>query len=142
MTVDTALTRRIIIAASLAGATGVLLGAFGAHGLDQFLESGGLDADLVAKRSDQFDVGVRYHLVHAVALLGLASIPAAGNSLRRWVARLFVAGLLLFSGSLYLLVVTNTPVLGAITPLGGLCWIAAWLLLPFGTKPSSSDAER
>ncbi|MGI9472563.1 MAG: DUF423 domain-containing protein [Rubripirellula sp.] len=49
--------------------------------------------------------------------------------MRRWVLRLFVAGILLFSGSLYLLVVTNTPKLGMVTPLGGLAWILAWLML-------------
>ncbi|MGI9474205.1 MAG: DUF423 domain-containing protein [Rubripirellula sp.] len=129
---DGSLSRRILIVAAIAGASGVLVGAFGTHGLGAILESRGYDAELIAKRSDQFDVGVRYHLIHAVALLGLSAVPfetSGKETVRRWVLRLFVAGLLLFSGSLYLLVVTNTPKLGMVTPLGGLAWILAWLML-------------
>jgi len=131
---DTSLSRRILLVAAIAGASGVLIGAFGAHGLGSFLEGRGYDADLITKRSDQFEVGVRYHLIHAVALLGLSAIPfgAAGvhyNGLRRWVLRLFVAGLVLFSGSLYLLVITNASKLGMVTPLGGVAWIIGWLML-------------
>ncbi len=127
--IDNELSRRIVVTAALCGAAGVLIGAFGAHGLDGFLESRGHSAELIRERLDVFDVGVRYHLVHAVALLALAGIPIGSVAGRKWVARLMLLGLLLFSGSLYLLVITDTPVLGAITPLGGLCWVFAWLLL-------------
>lgn len=123
------LARRIVVYAALSGALGVLLGAFGAHGLDSFLENQGHSPDLVAKRLDQFDVGVRYHLIHALALLALAALPLGSVATRQWTCRLFLAGLLFFSGSLYALVLSNTPVLGAITPIGGLCWIFAWLML-------------
>lgn len=128
------LPRRILVSAAIAGATGVLLGAFGAHGLGSFLEGRGYDPGLIAKRSDQFDVAVRYHLVHAVALLGLAAVPFAPagprhSTLRRWVFVFFLTGLVLFSGSLYLLVVTNTPKLGMVTPLGGIAWIIGWTML-------------
>ena len=123
------LQRQIVLAAAIAGCTGVLIGAFGAHGLDSALESLGYDQEWIEKRVDQFEVGVRYHLVHAVALLGLAPIVPLGPLIARWSARLMIAGLILFSGSLYLLVLTNTPVLGAITPLGGLAWIIGWAIL-------------
>jgi uncharacterized membrane protein YgdD (TMEM256/DUF423 family) len=70
--------------------------------------------------------------------LALASVPFGSTSSRRWVARLFVIGLFLFSGSLYALVLSNTPILGAITPIGGLCWIVAWLMLVLVARRWSS----
>jgi uncharacterized membrane protein YgdD (TMEM256/DUF423 family) len=127
--IDDSTTRWILFAAGVSGAAGVLLGSFGAHGLDTFLAAQGLDEALITKRLDQFDVGVHYHLIHSIALLALASVHSGSCVCRRWVAWMFVLGLILFSGSLYVLVLTNTPVLGAITPLGGLSWIAGWLLL-------------
>ena len=134
---DDDLSRRILATAAIAGASGVLLGAFAAHGLSDMLADRGFDSELVAKRVDQFDVGVRYHLLHAVALLGLSAVPLGTPKLRRLIAWLLLAGMILFSGSLYLLVLTNVPKLGAITPLGGLAWIAGWLcLLWIAKKPS------
>ncbi len=138
MITDQAITRRIIVCAGISGALGVLMGSYGAHGLDKFLASGGLDDASVLKRLDQFDVAVRYHLIHTVALLALASITVGTPGCRRWVSRLFLLGLLLFSGSLYVLVLTNTPMLGAITPLGGLSWIAGWLLLAWMPRSAAS----
>jgi len=138
MITQEAITRRIIVCAGISGALGVVMGSFGAHGLDKFLASGGLDDALVLKRLDQFDVAVRYHLIHTVALLALASITVGTPGCRRWVARWFLLGLLLFSGSLYALVLTNTPMLGAITPLGGLSWIAGWLLLAWMARSAAS----
>ena len=129
--IDDDLSRRILITASIAGATGVILGALGAHGLEDLLAFRGIDSELIPKRVEQFDVGVRYHLIHTVALLALASVPFGKARVRRWVARLFLAGLIFFSGSLYLLVLTNVPQLGAITPIGGAIWIVAWLCLFF-----------
>ncbi len=125
------LSRRIAIAAGIAGALGVLIGAFGAHGLEDFLAKKGLDVALIAKRAGQFDVGARYHLIHAVALLALGAFGDSGTKVisprsLRTVAWLIVIGMVLFSGSLYLLVATNTPWLGAITPLGGVAWVIAW----------------
>ncbi len=130
MMTQESITRRLLLVAGLSGAIGVIMGSFGAHGLDRYLERRGLEPELIAKRLDQFDVGVRYHLVHSVALLALSAITIGSPASRRWVGRLFLGGLILFSGSLYLLVFTNTPALGAITPIGGVCWIIAWCLLP------------
>jgi uncharacterized membrane protein YgdD (TMEM256/DUF423 family) len=95
----------------------VALGAFGAHALKETLAASGM--------TDVWDKAVLYHFVHALALLVLALLPAAG----RLIPSLFVAGIALFSGSLYLLALTNIRWLGAITPLGGLCFLAGWLML-------------
>jgi uncharacterized membrane protein YgdD (TMEM256/DUF423 family) len=118
--------RWLLPTAAIAGASGVLIGAFGAHGLSGFLQSGGADVELIAKRIAQFDTGARYHLIHAVALLSIAALDRTGTTGLRLPGILFVVGILLFSGSLYLLVLTDTPRLGAITPLGGVVWIIAW----------------
>ena len=126
---DHAVSRRILIYAAICGALGVLLGALGAHGMGSFLESRGASPEHVAKRLDQFDVGVRYHLVHSLALLALAAVPLGPPGRRRLVAHLFLIGVLLFSGSLYALVFSDIGKFGMITPLGGLVWIAAWLSL-------------
>lgn len=103
----------------------VAIGAFGAHGLENFLQSRySPTPQQLDKRLHQFDVGVRYHLPHAIALMVL---PAALPGRRyRPAACCLIAGVVLFSGSLYLLVVTNTAWLGAITPIGGLAWLVGW----------------
>lgn len=132
------LTRRIVICAALSGALAVIFGSFGAHGLDSFLVDRGYDGELVLKRLDQYDVAVRYHFYHSLALLGLAALPLGSVATRRWAFYMFLAGLLLFSGSLYALVLTNTPKLGAITPFGGLAWILAWLMLLLTVRRSAS----
>ncbi len=101
--------------AALLLATGVAAGAFGAHGLE-----GHVSAD----RLDTWHTGALYHLLHGVALLALASLSPSA-----WVSRLLLGGTLIFSGSLYLLVLTDTGWLGAITPVGGVLMIAGWALL-------------
>jgi len=100
---------------------GVALGAFGAHGL-----RGTLSAQDMAT----FEAGVRYQLVHALALLAVAWAstrwPGATVHAAGW---LFVAGTVVFSGSLYVLVLTGPRWLGAVTPLGGVCFLLGWGLL-------------
>lgn len=96
----------------------VAAGAFGAHALRTRLTP-----DLVAV----FETGARYQMYHALALLVIARAEPVG--LVRVAAWLFVAGTVLFSGSLYLLAVTGARGLGAVTPLGGLAFIAGWLAL-------------
>jgi uncharacterized membrane protein YgdD (TMEM256/DUF423 family) len=95
----------------------VAFGAFGAHALKETLQSNGT--------SDVWNKAVLYHFIHAIALAGLAIVPSA----HRAAAALFVAGIILFSGSLYLLAWSNIKWLGAITPLGGLCFLAGWACL-------------
>ena len=109
---------------AILAALGVAAGAFGAHALK---------ARLTPEMLAVFETGVRYHLIHALALLAVAwaatrwesrAIPAAG-----W---LFVAGILLFSGSLYILTLSGVRGFGAITPVGGVAFILGWLLLAWG----------
>ena len=123
------LSRYIVIAAAITGALGIAIGAFGAHGLESLFESRGYDTAFAAKRSNQFEVGVRYHLLQSAMLLALAAIPWGSQQWRRWAMRMSLTGQTLFCGSLYVLVLTNTPKLGAITPLGGVCLIFSWLML-------------
>jgi uncharacterized membrane protein YgdD (TMEM256/DUF423 family) len=114
--------RAFLLMGALAGATGVALGAFGAHGLR---------SRLTPEMLAVFETGVRYHLYHAIALLGTVPIMARFEGSRLVIAAgwLFVAGIVLFSGSLYLLALTGITMLGAITPLGGVAFLCAWACL-------------
>lgn len=106
--------------AALLGALGVVLGAFGAHALKARLEPAQIDV---------WSTAVEYHLVHAVALLAVALFGAATGRVVTWPAAGFTAGIVLFSGSLYVLALGGPRWLGPVTPLGGLCFIAGWLAL-------------
>jgi len=108
--------RGLLLAAALLGAAGVALGAFGAHGLRARLDARGLEV---------WETAVRYHVVHAVALLALALSPYAAQL--RMAGWLFAAGIALFSGSLYALALGGPRWLGPVTPLGGLALLAGWL---------------
>ena len=106
---------------SILAGIAVGLGAFGAHGLRGILSP----EDLVT-----FETGVRYQMYHALALLGVAwAITQWETVLLEWSGWLFVLGILVFSGSLYILVLTGQRWLGAVTPLGGLALILGWVLL-------------
>lgn len=109
--------------AAAALALAVVLGAFGAHGLRDRL-----DAYLMGV----YEKAVFYHFVHALGLLIVSLLPklgAIGQSGANWVCGLLLAGIVVFSGSLYALAITGNRALGAITPLGGLAFIAGWLAL-------------
>jgi len=112
------------IAGSLSAGLGVLFGAFGAHAL-----KGRLGVDQLAT----FETGVRYQMYHALALLAVAWAVTRwpASALPNWAGWLFIVGTLLFSGSLYGLSVLGVRWLGAITPLGGLAFIAGWGCLAF-----------
>ena len=114
--------RSFFVLGALSGGLAVALGAFGAHGL-----KARLTADLLAV----FETGVRYQMYHALALLAVAWAVTrwAGSSLPAAAGWLFVAGTVLFSGSLYLLAFTGQRWLGAITPLGGVAFVAGWICL-------------
>ncbi len=108
--------------AAASGFTGVGLGAFGAHGLRDTLEPLAMSI---------YKTGVDYQMWHALAL-GLIAILVrsdTGSGLLVWAARLMLSGIILFSGSLYLLSLTGIRWLGAITPFGGTAFLLAWLLL-------------
>ncbi len=113
--------RLFIILGALSGGIGVAAGAFGAHALRARLEPRMLEV---------FETGARYQMYHAIAMLAAAWIvtrfPGALSNASGW---LFLAGTLLFSGSLYAMALTGVRALGAITPLGGVCFIAGWACL-------------
>ncbi|MBM4440988.1 MAG: DUF423 domain-containing protein [Candidatus Rokubacteria bacterium] len=115
------MARLFAVLGAVAAFTAVALGAFAAHGLKPRLP-----ADLF----DVFEVGARYHMYHALALFAVAwtaaRAPGGAVNAAGW---LFVAGIVLFSGSLYALAVTGVRPLGAITPIGGACFLAGWIAL-------------
>jgi uncharacterized membrane protein YgdD (TMEM256/DUF423 family) len=112
-----------VILAAILGGVGVAAGAFGAHALRAQLEPRMLEA---------FETGVRYQMYHALALLGAAWVhqqtQAPAAQVAGWA---FVAGILLFSGSLYAMAITGVRGLGAITPFGGALFLAGWGALAF-----------
>lgn len=106
-------------------ALAVMIGAFGAHALQ-----GRLDA----YSKGVYETGVMYHFFHALGLLVVSFLPRIGAlSAPRagWVCALLLAGVVLFSGSLYALAISGVRMLGAVTPFGGLAFIAAWVLLAY-----------
>ncbi len=113
---------------------GVLLGAFGAHALKNILS-----AEMLAT----YQTGVQYQLIHALGIELIAILAGAQPQWKRLMQAgwLMALGVLLFSGSLYLLAATGMRALGAITPLGGLCFIAAWGLLIFAPVRNTNHQE-
>lgn len=116
--------------ATFFGALSVALGAFAAHSLKQHISDYAVSI---------FETGVRYQFYHVFALLAAGILyKEFHHNLIRWAGNLFVVGIILFSGSLYILTFIKAAVLpgynwiGAITPVGGLCFIAGWLCLFFG----------
>ena len=114
---------------SAAGAVGlglaVILGAFGAHGLRDRLDAYSMGV---------YEKAVFYHFIHALGILIVSILPRASmlpQAAASWVCALLCAGILLFSGSLYVLALSGVRALGAVTPFGGLCFIAAWFLLAY-----------
>lgn len=106
---------------ALAGVVGVALGAFGAHGLRSRLSP-----DMLAV----FETGVRYQMYHALALVALGALsPMVQGKLPIVAGWAFTVGILLFSGSLYALALSDVRVLGAITPLGGVAFLIGWACL-------------
>ncbi|WP_434654952.1 DUF423 domain-containing protein [Pseudomonas sp. Z1-14] len=113
--------RSFLMLAAFFGFTGVALGAFAAHGLKSRLS-----ADYLAI----FHTGVTYQLVHTLALFGVALLAThIPGRIVTWAGISFVIGILLFSGSLYLLTLTGISKLGIITPFGGVAFLLGWLFL-------------
>lgn len=105
--------------AAVNGALAVAAGAFAAHGLQ---------GKLVPSALEVFETAARYHMFHALAL-GLTALAIHQGVRARTAAWLFLTGIVLFSGSLYLLALTGARPFAYITPLGGVAWLAAWLAL-------------
>ncbi len=115
------MVRRLFAIGALMGFLAVAAGSFGAHALDP---------QLSPKMKQVFEVGVRYHMYHALALLGAAwAADRYKNRAPSAAGGCFVVGIVLFSGSLYLLVLTGASWLGMVAPIGGLALLAGWVLL-------------
>ncbi len=108
--------------AAVFGFLGVALGAFGAHGLHDLLVKN--------ERLANWETAVLYHLVHAAVLVAISM----GEKVPRLAWWLFASGIVVFSGTLYVLAITNMKWLGAITPLGGLALLGGWLALAFARR--------
>jgi uncharacterized membrane protein YgdD (TMEM256/DUF423 family) len=117
--------KSFVFSACILGALAVILGAFGAHALKE---------KLTAAQLQIFETGVRYHFYHVFALLVTAILyKEYPVKLLLWAGNLFICGIILFSGSLYFLIIAEgMKKLGIITPIGGACFIAGWLLLGAG----------
>jgi uncharacterized membrane protein YgdD (TMEM256/DUF423 family) len=115
------MSKLILMTASVLLALAVVIGAFGAHGLKSHLST---------EMIQVYKTGVEYHFYHALGLLliGVLSISMPSGFLN-WSAFLLAVGIVLFSGSLYIMAITGIKWFGAITPLGGLSFIAGWILL-------------
>src|SRR3954468_23792819 len=117
--------RTFLLAGALAGLIGVGFGAFGAHGL-----RGRLSPDMLAV----FETGVRYHMYHALALILVSFVLGRFSGWLVYTAGwCLVAGIVLFSGSLYALALSGVTILGAVTPLGGVAFLVGWACLAFAS---------
>lgn len=111
---------------AISGGIAVAAGAFGAHALRERVEPRLLEV---------FETGARYQMYHALALLFVAYlVQKAPSTLGTTAGWLFVAGTLVFSGSLYAMTFTGVRALGAITPIGGVCFIAGWICLALAAR--------
>ena len=108
----------IILGAFFSGLT-IILGAFGAHGLE----------DALLDKIDVFETGIQYHMFHAFSIIILGILSKIFGIKIRKIAYLFISGILIFSGSLYLISIFKYSFLGMITPIGGCCFILGWVLL-------------
>lgn len=119
--------KTVLIIAGVLGALSVGIGAFGAHGLQDTLSANG--------KVDTFETAVKYQFYHTLALLLLGILMMNfQHAYLNYAAYAFIAGIVVFSGSLYVLSLTNISILGAITPIGGLGFIAGWVFLVLGVS--------
>ncbi|WP_239615110.1 DUF423 domain-containing protein [Cohnella mopanensis] len=112
---------------ALAAMLSVVLGAFGAHMLEDRLTADAIDV---------YDTAVQYHMFHAVGILLIALLidRLPSPKLALWGARLLLIGIVLFSGSLYALALSDVKILGAITPIGGVSFIAGWICVALAAR--------
>ncbi|AWW31649.1 DUF423 domain-containing protein [Echinicola strongylocentroti] len=119
--------------AAILGALTVAIGAFGAHGLAATLEQFG--------RTATFETAVKYQFYHALAIfmVGLLQAKLPHAKILDTAIYAFLAGIIIFSGSLYVLSTTGVTWLGAITPIGGVAFIAGWIMVFLGAKPNAKS---
>lgn len=125
---------RFITLAGILGFLGLAIGAFGTHGLSSLLEGNG--------RSGTFDTAVHYHQLHSLALLVTGLMMSKfSHRVLVWAGYLFLAGILIFSGSLYILAIFNISFVGAIAPIGGTALMLAWGCIAWMGYKASEDLE-
>lgn len=114
--------RKYVSIGALMTMLAVMIGAFGAHGLKPMLSADDMKV---------YETGVQYHMIHALGILLVAVLANIwGESAKlKWGARLLLIGIILFSGSLYVLSITGVKALGIITPFGGISFIAGWIMV-------------
>lgn len=124
--------KSLLIIGSIFMAFAVAFGAFGAHIVQDIL---------TPERFEVYKTGVEYHFYHAIGLLliGVASFHIEKSAWLIWSSRLMIIGILIFSGSLYILTLTNTGWLGAITPLGGVAFILGWSFFAVSASKESKN---
>ncbi|RLD25852.1 MAG: DUF423 domain-containing protein [Bacteroidetes bacterium] len=120
--------KRIVVTAAFLGALTIAIGAFGAHGLKQLI-----DAEAITS----FETGVRYQMFHVIVLLVIGLTGPISTTTKKWVFWFFIFGIILFSGSIYILALKeilsfDVKSLWPVTPLGGLSFILGWLCLGYG----------
>lgn len=123
--------RNYVIVGSLVMALAVALGAFGAHILKDAISPEMLEI---------YHTGNHYHMVHGIGLILIVLLYEKLNNskLIKWSARLILSGIIIFSGSLYVLAISGYTMLGAVTPIGGVCFITGWILLGVAVLKKSS----
>lgn len=128
-------TKLYLIAGSALMALAVAFGAFGAHIVQDILSP---------SRFQVYQTAVEYHFYHALGLLILGSVISKTeiSIWMKWSGICFIAGILIFSGSLYMLTLTDTGWLGAITPIGGVTFILGWIFFGIGSYKNYSLAEK
>jgi len=123
--------KTVLSVAAVSGLLAVALGAFGAHGLKSIISPEMLEV---------YKTGVQYQFYHTFALLAVGILMNFNSSKAlKWSATLFMIGIVLFSGSLYVMAISDVKALGIITPFGGITWIAAWILLFVHCRKLSSS---
>lgn len=121
--------RTFLIMGGLSGFLAVALGAFGAHGLEAYWQAA-FEPNRAKYLEEIFQTAVEYHMFHTLALFVAAWLAGRSGSVGvRFAGWLFVAGILIFSGSLYALAISGIGVFGAITPIGGVCFLVGWGML-------------
>ena len=130
--------RRLTFLTALLGFTAVALGAMGAHAIKSAV--GGLPDGV--DRLSWWEIGARYHLVHTLAV-GLVAVLSAHVTSRfpHIAAGLFTGGIMIFSGSLYVMAITGARTLGAVTPFGGACFMGGWIALGFAARGLGRKGE-
>ncbi|OZB96447.1 DUF423 domain-containing protein [Paenibacillus sp. XY044] len=114
--------RKFILTGALMAMLSVVIGAFGAHMLEPIVGESAMKV---------YETGVQYHMAHALGILLIGIVAGLWGDSRKlaWAGWLLLAGIILFSGSLYVLAITGIKILGAITPLGGVAFIIGWICL-------------